>query len=276
MIRQVRMPSPAMAVALLALFAALAGGAYAASKAPKNSVVSSSIRNGQVRSADIADRGVRAADLGAGSVGPDKLAPGAVGADKLAPGAVGADKLAPGSVGADKLAPGAVGAAALRAGAVGTDVLANGAVSGAKLAPGAVNRAAIGPGAIGPDQIAANAAGPVQIAPGSVGSDQFGTILRVVSQSPATTDADGVTNGGAVGIAKVTAFCPAGSRVLSGGTRWVENTNNGTLDANVYIQQESASSQTSWEAEGIVDFGAAGSIKLQAEAYCLLSTGSGQ
>jgi hypothetical protein len=42
------------AIALLALFFALSAGAYAATQAPKNSVVSSSIENGQVRTEDLA------------------------------------------------------------------------------------------------------------------------------------------------------------------------------------------------------------------------------
>jgi hypothetical protein len=76
-------PSPAMLVALVALFVALGSGAYAATTLPKNSVtstqivkggvkgpdiaadaiVSSKIKDGQVRSRDIIDKGVTRADL---------------------------------------------------------------------------------------------------------------------------------------------------------------------------------------------------------------------
>jgi hypothetical protein len=58
---------------LIAIFLALTVGAYAVKKAPKNSVVSKSIKDGQVQNAD----------LGAEAVGSDKLADGAVGPGKL-------------------------------------------------------------------------------------------------------------------------------------------------------------------------------------------------
>jgi hypothetical protein len=48
--------------ATLALFAALAGGAYAVTKAPKDSVVSASIKNGQVKPPDLS-KNVRAVPL---------------------------------------------------------------------------------------------------------------------------------------------------------------------------------------------------------------------
>src|SRR5262245_58117873 len=46
------------AVAYLALFFALTAGAYAAKKAPKNSVVTKSIKNGAVKEAKLADGAV--------------------------------------------------------------------------------------------------------------------------------------------------------------------------------------------------------------------------
>lgn len=61
------------ALGLIAIFLALTAGAYAVQKAPKNSVVSKSIKNGQVRNQD----------LGAGAVTGDKIAPDAVSADRL-------------------------------------------------------------------------------------------------------------------------------------------------------------------------------------------------
>ena len=68
---------------LVAIFLALSAGAYAVQKAPKNSVVSKSIKNGQVRNDD----------LGAAAVTGEKVAQGAIGAGALGPGAVTADKL---------------------------------------------------------------------------------------------------------------------------------------------------------------------------------------
>lgn len=104
-------PSHGTVVAYLALFVALGGGAYAAGIAPRNSVDSKSIINGQVKSADVAR------------------------------GAIGASKLAGHAVTGNRLAPGAVTATKLGAGAVSSGALANGAVTGTKLAADAVTGA---------------------------------------------------------------------------------------------------------------------------------------
>lgn len=61
------------ALGLVAIFIALGGVAWAAT-APKNSVVSKSIKNGQVKSPDIANGGVASADLKDGQVKPSDLA----------------------------------------------------------------------------------------------------------------------------------------------------------------------------------------------------------
>ena len=94
------LPSPSMAVALLALFVALGGSAYAvkAAKAPKNSVVTKSIRKGAVKPAKIAAGAVRTAKIARGAVKRGKIAPGAVGAAQLGEGAVGAAQLGDGAV----------------------------------------------------------------------------------------------------------------------------------------------------------------------------------
>jgi hypothetical protein len=86
-----------MLVALLALFVALGGSAYAvkAATAPANTVVTKSIQKGAVT------RG--------------KLAPGAVGATQLLTGAVGAPQIADGGVGTAELADGAVTGAKISA-----------------------------------------------------------------------------------------------------------------------------------------------------------------
>lgn len=62
-------PSHATIVAYLALFTALAGGAYAVQKAEKNSVVSKSIKNNQVKSKDLKDNGVKGKDVKDGQIG---------------------------------------------------------------------------------------------------------------------------------------------------------------------------------------------------------------
>jgi hypothetical protein len=62
-------------VGYIALFFALTAGAYAVTEAPRNSVVSRSIKNGQVRTAD----------LGREAVTHSKLAPAAIRAANVAP-----------------------------------------------------------------------------------------------------------------------------------------------------------------------------------------------
>jgi hypothetical protein len=119
-----RRPSPAMVVALIALFVALGGPAQArklidGSLIRKGTVTGRAIKNhsvakadltkgavksltatpaNSVRSAQIADGQVLAPDLGANAVGSAQIAPGAVGASKLAMGSVGGGSVANGSL----------------------------------------------------------------------------------------------------------------------------------------------------------------------------------
>lgn len=101
----------AIALSLFALFAALGGGAYAASQ-----IGSKDIKKNAVKSKQIKAGAVKTAELGDGSVTSGKLAGGAVDASKLADGSVGGAKLADGSVATGKLADGAVTGAKAGAG----------------------------------------------------------------------------------------------------------------------------------------------------------------
>jgi hypothetical protein len=87
--------SPAMIVALLALFVALGGSAYAVKKAtaPANSVVTKSIKKGAVTPLKLAPGAIGTAQLGAGAVGTAQLGAGAVGNGQLADGAVNGSKV---------------------------------------------------------------------------------------------------------------------------------------------------------------------------------------
>lgn len=103
-----RRPSLALVVALVALVAALSNGAYAVSTAQKNSVVSKSIKNGQVKTVDLAPKSVSGAKLKDGAVGSAALKDGAVGPAALQDGAVGSGDVAAGAIGPDELADGSV------------------------------------------------------------------------------------------------------------------------------------------------------------------------
>ena len=92
-------PSPAMVVATIALVVAMAGGAYAALKAPKNSVVSRSIKNGQVKRPDVAAGAVNGAKVADGSLTGAEIADGSLAAGDIqaeAPRAVAANPLTAG------------------------------------------------------------------------------------------------------------------------------------------------------------------------------------
>ena len=76
-------------VACMALFIALGGVGYAATKLPKNSVGSKQLKNGAVTGAKLKAKAVTAAKLGAGAVGTAALANGAVTGAKVDAGSLG-------------------------------------------------------------------------------------------------------------------------------------------------------------------------------------------
>ena len=87
-------------VGYVALFLALAGGAYALPG--RNTVDSGDIRNGQVKTADIRNSNVRGADIGVGAVGSSDVADNALTGTDIAPDALtGADVAADALTGGD-------------------------------------------------------------------------------------------------------------------------------------------------------------------------------
>ena len=84
-------------IASLALFIALGGVSYAATIAAKNSVRSSSIKNGQVKTADLATNAVTSTKIKNGQVAGADLAAGAVNSAKIADGSVARGDLAAGA-----------------------------------------------------------------------------------------------------------------------------------------------------------------------------------
>lgn len=101
-------PTASMVVAMIALFAAFGGGAFAAQKAAKNSVVSKSIKNSQVKTLDIKDAGVTSADILDGDVQSDDLAGSSVTQAKLADGSVIGQKLSADSVDSPRVVDGSL------------------------------------------------------------------------------------------------------------------------------------------------------------------------
>jgi hypothetical protein len=85
---RLRRPSPALAVACLALFVALGGISYAAAVLPAGSVGARQLRAGAVTTPKIKNRAVTTAKLRNGAVTSAKIAPRAVGRSDLAPGLV--------------------------------------------------------------------------------------------------------------------------------------------------------------------------------------------
>lgn len=91
-------PSPSMIVAVVALFVALGGAAYAGVMLSNNTVRSSTIVNGQVKTADLASLAVTNAKLNNNAVNAVKVRNGSLTGLDVADGSVGAADLGAGSV----------------------------------------------------------------------------------------------------------------------------------------------------------------------------------
>lgn len=176
-------PSPAMAVAMLALMISLGGTAIggkkaAAPKIPANSITSKHLKKGAVRASDIAANAVTAkaisalavttAALGDGVVTTAKLGDGAVTAPKLTEGIVTAGKLADGAVTAPKLANAAITAPKLGAGAVTSEAIATAAVTSNAIGEGAVTSNDLALASVDPATHFSSLIGTVSLATGAV------------------------------------------------------------------------------------------------------------
>lgn len=100
--------SSAHLIALLALVAALASGAYAASKAPKNSVTSKSVKDASLTGNDIKDNRLTGADVDEGSLGE---VPSATAAESVPNGSITGAKIADGAITGAKVADDSLGGA---------------------------------------------------------------------------------------------------------------------------------------------------------------------
>jgi hypothetical protein len=128
-------------VASIALFAALGGGALAATKVPRNSVGAHQLKAGSVTSKKLRRGAVTFNKLANGAVSGKKITNGGIVSRKLATGAVSSAALANGSVAASKLRRNAVTNSAIHNGVVGTNKLGNGVVTTVKLADKSVTAA---------------------------------------------------------------------------------------------------------------------------------------
>ena len=121
-------PSPAMAVALIALIAATGGVGYAQSRS-------------RIDGANLKDRSVSTPKLKIGVIRAPQLATGAVATTKIKTAAVTARKVAPGAIGSTEITDAGVRAPDIGAAAVGGVQIADGTVLGAEIGDGAVGPA---------------------------------------------------------------------------------------------------------------------------------------
>lgn len=132
-------PSPAMVVALLALFVALGGSAWAVSKVgtnqlKNNAVTTPKIKPAAVNGSRLANRAVTESKIADGAVIGSKIAVGSVGAANLQPASVTFDTLADSSVQGSKIAPNAIQSGLIADQAVTSSKLAEDAVGGSNIA----------------------------------------------------------------------------------------------------------------------------------------------
>lgn len=182
-------PSPAMVVAMIALFVSLGGVGVAATK-----IGTKNLRNGAVTSA--------------------KLHNGAVSGVKIRNGAVKRGKIAKGAINRIKIAADAVGPAELADGSVQTTKLADGAVTIGKLADASVSTAKLDLNAVTTEKIAAGSVTTGRLADGAVRASALGPVVEHTSETTVPDNAAGTA----------TVACAAGQRMIGGGGFWTAST----------------------------------------------------
>ncbi len=119
-------PSPAMGVALVALFVALGGTSYAVATGSidsreirDNTVRGKDIRNDTIQGKDVANRTLGASDVATGSLTGGNVRDNSLSGFDIAPNSVSGDELVRNSVGATELRPNSIDADELRDGGIG-------------------------------------------------------------------------------------------------------------------------------------------------------------
>lgn len=164
MTARLRRPSPALAIACLALFVALGGPAEA-----KKLINGKLIRTGTVSSKQIRDRGVTTADLSRSAVRLLQRTPArSVGTAELADGSVGPAQLKAGAVTSGALALNALTGASIQDGTIGTADLSDNAITSEKIGTSQVRKADIATGAVGTSEISAGSVTGNEVADGSL------------------------------------------------------------------------------------------------------------
>ncbi len=149
----IRLPSPAMGVALVALVVALGGTSYAAlrigtNQIRNNAITSPKIRNGAVKNIDLARNSVVTAKIVANAVTGLQIRDASVGNADLGNDAVNGAKVRAGAIGNSDLANDAVTSAKLHAAAVGNSDLADNSIASSKVADGSLTAADIKDGEV--------------------------------------------------------------------------------------------------------------------------------
>lgn len=151
------------------------------------SAVAAGLAKNSVRSPQIVDGTVRTLDLRDNSVNAAKIAPDQVGAEEIAENAVSSPEVAPDSLNAGDLAPASV--------------------TSSEVADQSLTADDLGPDSVGTSEIAANSVGSAELQSGSVRAAELAPIVQASNSTAIAAN----------GNANVTATCPAGTTVISGG-----------------------------------------------------------
>ena len=251
---------PATFLSLAALFVALGGVGYAATKIGTNQ-----LRNRAVTAPKLANNSVTPAKIRAGAVGNRALANNSVSTQKIRAGAIISSDLAAGSVLGANLGDGAVTSSKLAADSVLNANLAGGAVTSSKLANDAVATHNLANGSVSSDKIATGAviasklAGSVTtpaIAPNSITAAQIEN--GQVVEGNGTLSSTQVTVGGT--LAPVLTFAGLGvlqASCTAGGDMQVQFLNNSgtTVNARAWGVIDDGTSDVIFASEALANAG---------------------